>query len=77
MRTIPFERMAIFTAIAVAGVLAVSTMVVGKDSLVANLSRLDSATLGVFVLLALWQMGFRFARWLVDRAGDRRADPGA
>jgi glycosyltransferase 2 family protein len=64
-REISVERIAILTVIPVAGVLAVATFLVGGRSLVANLAQLGAGTLCFFVLLAMWQNGFRFLRWLI------------
>lgn len=64
-REVSVERIAILTVIPVAGVLSVATLLIGGRSLVANFARLGPGTLCLFGLLAIWQNGFRFVRWLI------------
>jgi glycosyltransferase 2 family protein len=63
-REIPFERVAIITALPVAAVLAIATLLIGGEALITNLAKLDVPALGLLVLSATWQNWFRFLRWL-------------
>jgi glycosyltransferase 2 family protein len=63
-RAVSLERVALFTVIPVAAVLAVATLIVGGPSLADNFKRIGGM-LGVFLLLGLWQNAFRFLRWLM------------
>lgn len=64
-RAVSVERVAVWTVIPVAGVLAAATVLVGGRALADNFARLGVDMLLVFALLALWQNGFRFLRWLM------------
>lgn len=44
-------------------VLAVATFLVGFESLKSHLGKLDPATLGICLVLLVWQLGCRFLRW--------------
>jgi uncharacterized protein (TIRG00374 family) len=46
-------------------VFAISAFVIGFDALIGSLRKFDAATLGIFFLLMLWQVGCRFLRWFL------------
>jgi uncharacterized protein (TIRG00374 family) len=64
-RAVSVERIALFTVIPVAGTLAVATLIGGGRSLITNFAEIGPVLVCVFLLLGLWQNGFRFLRWLV------------
>jgi len=63
LRLPSIEWAAISAAACLSAVFAVSVALVGFDTLTANLSKLDSFTLGICLLLVAWQLGCRFLRW--------------
>jgi hypothetical protein len=62
LRLPSIEWAAISAAACLSTVFAVS-VALGFDTLTANLSKLDSLTLGICLLLVAWQLGCRFLRW--------------
>jgi len=59
------EWAVISVAVTLVMVFAVSAFVIGFDALIGSLRKFDPATLGIFFLLMVWQVGCRFLRWLL------------
>jgi uncharacterized protein (TIRG00374 family) len=59
------EWAVISIAVTLVMVFAVSAFVIGFDALIGSLRKFDPATLGIFFLLMVWQVGCRFFRWFL------------
>jgi glycosyltransferase 2 family protein len=59
------EWAVISVAVTLVMVFAVSAFVIGFDALIGSLRKFDPATLGIFFLLMVWQVGCRFLRWFL------------
>jgi glycosyltransferase 2 family protein len=64
-RAISVERVAVWTVIPIAGVLAAATLLVGGRALADNFVQMGVPMLCLVALMGLWQNGFRFLRWLI------------
>ena len=60
----PLEVAAIWAMATLVLVLAIAIFLIGYDALVANLAKLNFATLVLCFLLMGWQVGGRFLRWM-------------
>jgi uncharacterized protein (TIRG00374 family) len=59
------EWAVISVAVTLVVVFAVSAFVIGFDALIGSLRKFDPATLGIFFVLMVWQVGCRFLRWFL------------
>jgi glycosyltransferase 2 family protein len=65
LRPPSIEWALVSVAATLAAVLAVSAFLIGFDALAANLRKLAPTAIGACVVLMFWQLGCRFARWLL------------
>lgn len=56
---------AVSALIAIVAIVAISAFAVGTDKLADSLRKFDAATIGICLVLAAWQVGCRFLRWLI------------
>lgn len=59
------QRAAISILVTIIAVLAVSIFFIGSGTLIGKLRQFDFLTLGLCLVLMLWQVGCRFLRWLM------------
>jgi len=63
-RRLSIETAAVSAVVAVALLMAAAALIIGADALLRDLERLGVASFLLFTAMMLWEIGWRFLRWL-------------